>query len=199
MRIEVVKAFLSKEECDLLNQWVNVGIISGWLDKGHHFQNSPTHMRTRFTDTRLTTRMYGQRFNTPPEILAISKKVRCFVGVDTYPLVFGEGKDGIVVSCTFSGGKLLDHVDLRKYHDLAILRCNVLTQKPEVGGILHIEGKPVETEVGDLHCYLASEHAHNVSTVGGNTPRIMWMFGACVPSEAWNNNTIKFGGNHELS
>jgi hypothetical protein len=193
MRIEVAKAFLSKEECDLLNQWVNVGVVSGWLDKGH------AQIRSAFVDKRLTSRLYGHRFNTPPEILAISKKVRRFVGVDTYPLVTGHGRDGIVVSCTFSGGNLHEHVDPRNYHDLATLRCNVLTQKPEVGGILHIEGETVEVEVGDLHCYLASEHAHKVSTVGGNTPRILWMFGACVPSEAWNNNTIKFKGNHELS
>jgi len=194
MRIEVAKAFLSTQECDLLNQWVNVGVASGWLDKGVHRQKN-----LAVTDKRLTSRMYGHRFKTPPEILEISKKVRRFVGVDAYPLVAGHGKDGIVVSCTFSGGDVYEHIDPRSYHDLATLRCNVVTQKSEAGGVLYIEGRPVELEAGDLHCYLSSEHAHKVSTVAGTTPRILWMFGACVPKELWNNNTIKFRGASELS
>jgi hypothetical protein len=143
--------------------------------------------------------MYGHRFNTPPEILKLSEKVRRFVGVETRPLATGQGKDGIVVSCTFSGGDVHTHVDPRIYPKLATLRCNVMTQKPEAGGVLYIEGEPLALDVGDLHCYLVTEHAHQVSTVVGNVPRILWMFGACVPSDEWNNNTIKFRGKHELS
>lgn len=190
-RLEIAKAFLSLEECGLLNDWANTGINTGWLDKG---------LRAGvFTDKRLTSRMYGYRFSMPPEILKISEKVRRFAGVDAYPLAVGHGKDGIVVSCTFSGGDVHKHVDPQSYRDLATLRCNVMTQKPEAGGVLHVEDEPVPLDVGDLHCYLVSEHQHHVTTVVGNTPRILWMFGACVPKDAWNDNTIKFGGNHELS
>jgi hypothetical protein len=189
MRIEISKAFLSTEECGLLNEWANTGVRAGWLDKGKH-----GWLPQAFVDTRLTSRMYEHRFTTPPEILKISEKVRRFAGVAADPLAVGHGKDGIVVSCTFSGGDVHRHVDPRSYHDLATLRCNVMTQKPEIGGILHIEDKPVPLDVGDLHCYLVTEHFHHVTTVGGSTPRILWMFGACVPKEDWNSNRIKFGG-----
>ena len=189
MRIEVAKAFLSPEECNLLNQWVNVGVVSGWLDKG-------VDRHAVFTDNRLTSRMYGGRFTTPPAILKISEKIRRFVGVDAYPLAVGHGKDGVVVSCTFPGGDVYKHVDPPSYQELATLRCNVMTQKSEVGGILHVDDMPVPLDVGDLHCYLVTEHSHHVTTVGGDTPRILWMFGACIPKEDWNSNRIKFGGEH---
>lgn len=190
MRIEIAKAFLSLEECGVLNDWVNIGISESWLDRGSTGFNKTLYR------TRLTSRFYGHRFITPPEVLKISEKVRRFVGVDAYPLAVGHGKDGVVVSCTFSGGDVYKHVDPPSYQNLATLRCNVMTQKPEVGGILYVEDRPVPLDAGDLHCYLVTEHSHHVTTVGGDTPRILWMFGACVPKEDWNSNRIKFRGEH---
>lgn len=190
MRVEIVKTFLLPQECEMLNDWANAGINAGWLDKGHEINGA--------TNKRLTSRAYGYRFTTPSEILKISDKIRRFVGVDSYPLVVDHGKDGIVVSCTFSGGDVFSHADPRSIPHLATLRCNVMTQKPEVGGILHIDGKPVPLDAGDLHCYLASEHQHYVTTVYGDIARVCWMFGACVPKEDWNSNHIKIGDAHEV-
>jgi hypothetical protein len=107
--------------------------------------------------------------------------------------VVEHGRSGIVVSCTYSGGGVFKHTDPHDVHSLSTLRCNVMTQKPTSGGILTVGDEQVELQVGDLHCYLATEHYHSVSIVEGDVPRILWMFGACVPPDDWNSGRIKFG------
>lgn len=185
MRLEIAKGFLTTAECRLLNAWALDGVQKGWLDAGISSGSE--------TQKRLTSRMYGDRFTTPPEILAISEKIRKHAGVGNAPLVSGHGKDGIVVSCTFDKGDVYAHRDPRNFHGLATLRCNVMTQKPQNGGVLYLEDTKVELDEGDLHCYLASEHTHNVTEVQGSLPRILWMFGASVPAKNWDNKQIVFG------
>lgn len=186
MRLEIVKKFLSTDECTMLNQWVENGIKDNLFDLGFGLTDS--------LSKRATTRRSGGRFKYPDEIIAISNKIREYVGVSDCPLVEGgHGRDGIVVSCTFEGGNVFKHFDPPVHPTLSTLRCNVMTQKPVDGGVLHIDGKPIDLEAGDLHCYLASEHEHHVDQVVGKTPRILWMFGALVDKKSWDNNVIKFG------
>jgi hypothetical protein len=184
MRIEIYPNFATQEEIKVLNAWTELGVINKWLDEG--FSEYGLH-----TDRRLTSRQYAGRYNIPNEIIAISNRVRDFVGVNTYPIIDLNGKNGVVVNYTLSGGDVYKHKDPRNFDGLATLRCNILTQKADTGGVLYVEGQQVDVEVGDLHCYLVSEHEHWVTTVGGNTPRIMWMFGAHVPAEDWNSGKIE--------
>jgi hypothetical protein len=83
------------------------------------------------------------------------------------------------------------HKDPKSIDGLATLRCNILTQAADAGGILYIEGQQVDVKEGDLHCYLVSEHEHWATEVEGSTPRIMWMFGAHVEANDWNSEKIK--------
>lgn len=185
MRLEIARKFLTTAECGLLNAWALDGVKNGWLDVGIS--------RGHTTQKRLTSRMCGPKFTTPPEILAISQKIRKYAGVVSSPLVLGHGKDGIVVSCTFDGGDVYAHRDPRCFSGLATLRCNVLTQKPQNGGDLYLGDTKVDLEEGDLHCYLASEHTHSVTKVQGPVPRVLWMFGASVQAKSWDNGHIVFG------
>ncbi len=184
MRVEIIKNFLSQEEIDLLNKWTILGVRNKWLDFGitSNYQK---------IETRLTNRFYGSLFTYPEKVLEISDKVRDVVGVANYPLIEGHGKNGIVVSYTMPRGDVYKHKDPKSKEGLSTLRCNILTQKAEQGGVLFVEGKQINIEVGDLHCYLVSDHEHWATEVKGNTPRIMWMFGAHVPSDDWNNKKIK--------
>lgn len=185
MRVEIVKDFLLPEECLLLNQWALLGVHNEWLSTGV----------TAFgiTNSRLTSRFYGKRFITPVEVLRISERVRDFCGVSSYPLILGHGRDGIVVSYTKPGGDVYKHRDPTSIEGTPTLRCNIMTQGADAGGALYIDGKKIEIGVGDLHCYLVSEHEHWVEPVEGKTPRIMWMFGAHVPAEDWNSGKIIVG------
>lgn len=187
MRIEVIKGFLPDSECRLLAEWAKLGVKSGWVSTGFS--------RGARTDERLTTRVYGDKFTTPPEILAISERVRAFCGVSEYPLIDGHGRDGIVVSYTKPGGDVYKHRDPKAEDGTPTLRCNIMVQSHESGGTLFVDGPQVDVGVGDLHCYLVSEHEHWVTPTAGTTPRIMYMFGAHVPAEDWNSGKIKVGLN----
>jgi hypothetical protein len=184
MRVEIYPNFATQEELYALNEWAKLGVANNWLDAGiTNFAN--------ITFKRLTSRLYGHRFNYPKEVLQLSEKIRKFVGVDSYPLITGHGRDGVVVSYTYPGGDVYKHRDPKSIEGLATLRCNILTQKADAGGVLYVDGQQISIEVGDLHCYLVSEHEHWATEVEGSTPRIMWMFGAHVPADDWNSGRIK--------
>ena len=186
MRIERHKNFFSKEECDELNAWVALGVENRWLDAGLD-ANTPKYAR------RVTSRLYVDRYEYPQIVRDLSDRVRAFCGVAGYPIVEGHGRDGVVVSCTFPGGDVYPHKDGTHLDGTPTLRCNVMTRAADDGCVLHLEGQPIDIEVGELHCYLASEHMHFVTPAKGVTPRVLWMFGAHVPAEDWDNGKIKFG------
>lgn len=173
--VRIVKNFLSTEECGLLNQSAMLGVKRGWVNEG--FDRGSFGYKNR-----LTSRMHMKDHEYPQEVVDISSKIRKFCGVDHYPIIEGHGKNGAVVSVTFNGGDTYEHNDPRSECGLyATYRCNVLTQKPETGGILFLNNKEILLEEGDLHCYFASEIKHYVTPTSGNTPRILWMFGSHVP------------------
>lgn len=182
MRLYILRNFLSTNECQELNNIVIDGITNNWISTGI------TKGRT-IAKNRLTSRFYGTRFITPSIVLDISNKVRDCINISQYSVIQGHGKDGIVVSCTSEGGDVYEHKDPTE-PGLAALRCNIMTQKPESGGVLYIEDQEVPLECGDLHCYLASEHLHRVSIVHGSISRNLWMFGAYVPADDWNSGKI---------
>jgi len=186
IRFERYKNFVTPQECAELNAWVDEGVTNKWLDVG-------TSNGEFNYSGRVTSRMYPNRYKYPEFVRTISSRVREFCGVSNYGLIKWHGRDGVVVSCTFPGGYVFEHVDPKSLHGLATLRCNIMTRAADIGGMLRIEGKFIPLEVGELHCYLVSEHAHYVSEVAGNTSRVMWMFGAHVPREDWDSGLIKCG------
>lgn len=185
MRIERIKNFISEEECQELNAWVKLGVQNRWLDRGLS--------RGQWGyQKRLTSRMYGDRFEYPAVVRDVAQRIQNLFGFEENSIIHGHGRNGVVVSCTFDGGDVYEHKDPRRgSDDMATLRCNILTQAAEQGGKLCIEGQEIDIEAGELHCYLASEHSHFVSRVFGPTPRILWMFGAHVSADDWNVGKIK--------
>jgi len=185
MRLEHHKNFLTLEECFVLNAWVDEGVEKKWLDVG--ISKGQSDYTKRFT-----SRFYGNRFEYPQIVLDVSNRIRKFCGVDSYGLIGDHGRDGVVVSCIFPGGDVYAHTDPQK-NMYSALRCNVMTRKADVGGQLYVNGQCINIEVGDLHCYLASNYEHYITTVEGETNRVLWMFGAYVPQEDWDNGVIKVG------
>lgn len=183
MRIEVIPNFATSFEVSALNAWAELGVTKRWLDIGVS--------KNTFATKRVTSRFYPDRYQYPKVALNLSKRVRESVGVGAYPLIKGHGRNGIVVSYTYPGGDVHKHRDPKSIDNTATLRCNILTQKADSGGLLFVEGQKIDVAVGDLHCYLVSEHEHWATEVEGGTPRIMWMFGAHVPAEDWNSGKIK--------
>ena len=184
MAVKIFKNFLSKEKCNELNKVAEQGIKKGWVSLGVNYKD------TRYTK-RYTSRMHMAHAEYPQIVRDIATEVRKFVGIDEFPIIDRHGKDGVVVSVTFKGGEVYPHRDPKSLGGLATYRCNVLTQANEEGCDLYVDGKKVDIEVGDLHCYMVSEFEHYVTEAKGDTPRIMWMFGAHIPSENWNSEKIK--------
>lgn len=187
MRLEITPNFLSQDECNVLNAWTHLGVENKWLDNGICTEKS--------TAKRLTSRFYADRFEYPKEVIELSNKIRAFAGVDSYPIIEGHGRNGVVVSYTTPGGDVYKHKDPKEFgmFGASALRCNVMTQGAEDGAELFVNGSKVDITVGDLHCYLASDFEHYVTEVKGNTPRILWMFGAYVPKNLWENGEIIYG------
>jgi hypothetical protein len=183
MRIERHKNFLSLEECAELNAWADEGVQNKWLDVGTNYSES-TYTK------RLTSRMYAHRFDFPKFIWDISDRIRKYCGIKNYDVIRTIEGYAIVVSCTFSGGDVYPHKDMRQDTN-AQLRCNVMTRAADDGGELYVGGEHIDIEVGELHCYLASEFEHKVTEVQGGTPRVLWMFGAAVPAKDWESGKIK--------
>jgi hypothetical protein len=178
MQIKIFKNFLCKEECEILNNIAKNG-LGLWMHTG--ITDYTKEIKTRFT-----SRMKMGNYEYPKIVLDISNRVRSFVGIDSFPIIDGHGKNGVVVSYTMQGGDVYPHKDPRSADGLLTYRCNILTQANEDGCDLYVGGKKIDIEVGDLHCYMVSELEHYVTEAKGETPRIMWMFGAHIPKEHWS-------------
>lgn len=187
MRIERYKNFLSAEKCHALNVWVDEAVDKKWIDAGISTEG------LGYTK-RVTSRLYGNRYEYPKLVLDISNDIRSFCGINSYELIENHGKNGVVVSCTFSGGDVYKHKDPRTIYNYSTLRCNVMTRKADFGAELYVGGQFIDIEVGELHCYLASEFEHYVTKVEGKTSRVLWMFGSAVPLEDWESGKIKIKG-----
>jgi hypothetical protein len=175
-----VPNFLSDSECNLLNEWVLIGVKKKWLDFGTNRGSALTYQH------RLTTRPYGQRFQYPEIVYEISEKITKFLEIQHLKKSdVGGGRDGIVVSYTLPGGENSIHKD-PKEGDFHLLRCNVMTQAADSGGELFVGNKKININVGDLHCYLPSTVEHYVTEVKGQTPRVLWMFGYQCSIERFN-------------
>lgn len=191
MRIEIVKNFIDHTLCEQMNEWVDLGVQNKWLDQGIS-RNSGQNFHK--VDKRVTSRLYADRYAYPDFVLELSDRIRKFCGIQDYPLIEGHGRNGIVVSCTFPGGDVYRHRDPYSgfpTRDKSTLRCNIMTRDSDSGGVLFVGGSQVDIEVGDLHCYLVSDFEHYVTEVQGNTSRVLWMFGAHVPFDDWEDKKIK--------
>lgn len=176
----IFKNFLPVEECNQLNDWVDIGVKNNWLDKGISRGSGWEY------EGRLTTRKYGNRFENPQIVYKTQTKIDKFLNITDLPKsVFGGGKDGVVVSCTFAGGDVYAHKDPME-GSLHVLRCNIMTRNSEMGGKLYINNKKIDINVGDLHCYLPSAVVHFVTEIKGKTSRVMWMFGYQCSLERFN-------------
>ncbi len=178
--------FIDESVCKSLNAWVNEGVEKKWLDVGRDEKNSWSNK------DRLTTRIYQNRFEYPDTVYKVFEKITDTLNLHDVPKsVVGGGKNGVVVSCTFSNGDVYPHIDPME-GEFHVLRCNVMTQAADDGAQLFIGGKQIDIGVGDLHCYLPSNVEHYVTPAKGATPRIMWMFGYQITKEQFNTRKISW-------
>lgn len=184
--ILIKKNFISQPEMDELNTFVDESIERKVI--------GPGISRGEFNySKRYTSRFYGQKFEYPNIVYDVYSRITDYLSLHQLKKSFiGGGKNGVVVSCTFDGGDVYEHIDPKEEHGLDVLRCNIMTRKPVEGGILFVGGKKIELEEGDLHCYLASDVSHYVTDVSGPRSRILWMFGYQIRKTDWDKKLSEF-------
>jgi hypothetical protein len=174
--IKIFRNFITLDECKKLSEIALNGVDEGWVSLGISRGNDQYKKR-------LTSRMHMRDKKYPKFAIEISDKIRKFMGIQYHPLILGHGSEGIVVSVTYPGGDVYRHRDPRSAGGYTTYRCNIMTQAADEGAELYVDDELVDINVGDLHCYYASEQTHYVTEVKGETPRILWMFGAHLPYE----------------
>lgn len=171
--MRIFKNALTAIECKELNSIANNYLMNGVLKQGGYVG-------------RFTTRYVSSSFKFDDVVYNLDKKIREIAGICKYEREYPRGKDGINVAVTVNQGGISLHTDPRSNTGCVTYRCNVITQKSNVGGELVIDGEVVNLDIGDLHCYAVSEEPHIVTAVEGSVPRILWMFGCHIPLEEWN-------------
>jgi hypothetical protein len=183
----IIRNFLSETETKDLNRWVDEAMRAGRLDPGAD--------RGFFGyDLRYTSRFCKNKFWAyDATVYSVRDRITDVLSLhDLGKSVAGGGKDGIVVSCTKHGGDVYPHQDPKEGDGMDVLRCNVMSRKPELGGKLYVGEHHIDIDAGDLHCYLASDVQHYVTTVSGPVSRVLWMFGYQIAKADWEKRRKEF-------
>lgn len=182
MTVRVLPKFLSEDECSQLNSWVDQGLGEGLLVGAPDGNDLTDYSHT--SDKRLSTRKTPptKLKNYPACVFSIQKRIESNFNLTNLKTSRNGGLRGIIVNCTFPGGDIWEHIDPMEDRNapdpsLHTLRFNVITQLPEQGGELFVNGHKIELCVGDLHGYLVTKHPHYVTKNTGNVNRICWLFG----------------------
>lgn len=174
------KNYIDKATCNKLTDWALSAVKEGQFRYGCDKDKLTSEIiRSKF---RLSNRIQYDKIQYPEEVYKIKEKILLdFPDLKQYPTMDSWGKDGVVTSITYEGGDVFPHKDPPVYQGFDGLRFNILSSKQERGGLLRIEDQTYDPEVGDLMAYKVTKLTHSVEKCYGKTPRVLFMFGWCVP------------------
>lgn len=162
-----VRSFLDKEEAAALSEWIN----------NKHRQ--PFFSDAGMGGARRTTRYSYTGFEFPPTSFAVRDRLqKVFAEFGGFAAPF---KDGMVASCAYPGDTCRKHTDPAWERGHITVHCNVIVSAPDAGGEAVIGGKTFAMPERDLLCYPVSMLPHETLRVDGSRPRLMWVFGFCLP------------------
>lgn len=171
----IIKNFILNDTIKVLNNWACETI----KQHPHYFTDPQMGLK----DTRFTTRYYKDcnKLSFPVEALDLRVKIADFLNIESYK--DPDYCNGIVCGIGYKNGDIYEHTDPVYHEGTYTLHCNAITQSAEEGGITIIEGIEYPTKPNDILVYPVSKVRHSVSTIKGNTPRILWVFGYCIDNE----------------
>jgi hypothetical protein len=101
---------------------------------------------------------------------------------------------GSFLTSVTSGGDVHTHKDARLPIDgkeCALYRCNVLVQRPEMGGMPVIEGTELDIPDRGMWAFHATENVHRATEVDGPVARVTLSFGFVVdPDPVWERPLV---------
>lgn len=175
--------FITSEETKKLSNW----ILENKQKK--FFQDAGMHGK------RITTRYSTHTdFEYPKIVKDIRKRIVDLMGLyeEENANIYPPFKDGVVASCAFPGDTCYQHIDPVWHKGFHTMHCNVITQSPESGGDLILNGVVEPMQEKELVCYLVSNSPHKTNLVEGTKERLMWVFGFCIKNETWNDAIQKY-------
>jgi hypothetical protein len=174
-----MKQYISEKECSILTEWAMRAVARDQFVDG--ISGDWDQKKFITTSKRLTNRM-SNNINYCDLVYDIQNRLRNdFATISDAPVIGDHGKDGVVVSITYNDGDVYRHKDPSVGDGLSGARFNILSSVPENGGLIHVEDKTYKMNPGDLMAYLVTDLYHSVEQCYGESPRIMFMFGFCVP------------------
>ena len=173
-----IKNFISKESSKILSNWT--------LNNSDKFFFKNANMGGNRKTTRYST---NENFSYPNEALKIRKKIinRFNLQENEKHAIYPPFKNGIVASFAENNDTCYSHKDPIWIENYETLHCNIVTQAPEQGGELVINGEKYIMKEKELFCYRVSKNNHEVLQIKSKKPRLMWIFGFCVNEQQWKN------------
>ena len=181
MRIVTVENYLTPEQCAQLSAITQYGHDNNQMTLGIN------------TTLRYTSRLDTSLYTYPQSVLDTATQIRAYCGVASYPIVSGQGSDGIVTTYMPTGADIFSY-QAPLIEGQGQLWSFVITQPTGSGGVTQINGVDYPVGQGDLLVYLTSNNTQYTTPVTGSTTRICWSFGNLVPTEAWESGQIVVGG-----
>lgn len=172
--IQIIKNFITNDEKEILNQWS----LNNFNNKRNNYSDANMGKKhTRFT-TRYNKNCDDIEF--PNLIFEIQNKIITHLKIKNF--LFPPFCHGVVNGIGFAGGSIYNHKDPNWFNGHTTLHCNIISSKPNSGGVTVINDVPYETEETDLLVFSPSTHFHYVTENIGDTQRILWVFGFCIPT-----------------
>ena len=172
-KVTVIKNFISKEECEILNEWTLLNKDMDWFKSGKGAENRRT---TRYSNSN--------KFDYPQIILDKFNQFREDFKVKELNLI-EQGRNGIINAISYEGSELELHTD-PSYGEYQSFHITIQTSKADVGGDLVADGIIYNVNEGDAVCFFASAVKHCTNMTEGNKPRIIWIMGIQYPTKKRN-------------
>jgi len=175
--------FISANEAQELSNWI--------LENKDKEIFKDANMNGKRITTRYSTDM---NFEYPKIVKDIRNKIidLLYLREEEDNKIYPPYKDGVVASCAFAGDICYEHIDYIWYDGFCTMHCNIITQAPEKGGNLILNGVLEQMSETELNCYLVSKLPHSTDLVEGPKERLMWVFGFCIQEDKWNKLVEKY-------
>tara|TARA_B100000287_G_scaffold166500_1_gene157050 strand:+ start:1908 stop:2498 length:591 start_codon:yes stop_codon:yes gene_type:complete len=181
VKVKAFQDFITPEEKTILNEWTLDNYKQDYFTDPKMDSNGlvKSKLTTRFAtpliDGNKIVCVSDSNFNYPDLVYYIQRKIIKTFDFKDYG--FGPvGKDGIISEISFTGGTVHPHTDPEWFIGMDTVHCNLITQKPQSGGVTFIEEEPWDINETDLLMYIVSQAEHRVDEIVGDKERILWVF-----------------------
>lgn len=170
----VVEKYVDKQVLNNLNKWTLEN-----CEKEYYSISLMNNIKTRYTTRQCVNNKTDHLFDYPNFVYNIQQKIIEDFNLENFHKAF-IGKNGIVNGIGYKNDYICEHTDPTWVENTKTYHFNIISQKPEEGGITIINGIPHDINEGDLLVYNVSDCPHKVTRSNGNIPRILWVFGFCI-------------------